>query len=117
MKIILLILSIMISTLSFSQMSLDVKAPDLYREPLTIQSLRDVWQSDADENRKVGIATMIAGVAITGFSIYEGNEAWKRPTPGGWVYDPFVNQSTRPFMMITGIGITGAGIGIIIANR
>jgi hypothetical protein len=117
MKTLLLALSILISSFGYSQMSSDIKAPDLHLEPLSIQSIKDVWQSEMDENRKVGIVTMIAGIAVTGFSIYEGNEAWKRPTPRGWVYDPFFSQSTRPFMLITGLGITGVGVGIIIANR
>jgi len=79
--------------------------------------LKDVWVDDAYENRRVGLTMVIGGLAVIGLDIYEGKEAWKRPTSNGWVYRPFIAQSTRPFMMATGIALTGTGIGILLYNR
>ena len=117
MRKIILILTLLFSLQSFGQMSADIKEPELYTEPFAIQSLRDVWASDADENRKTGIVMVIGGLTMIGLDIYEGKEAWKRPTSNGWVYRPYITQSTRPIMMITGIALTGTGIGIILANK
>ena len=117
MRKIILILTLLFSLQSFGQMSSDIKEPELYTEPSAIQSLRDVWASDADDNRKTGIVMVVGGLAMIGLDIYEGKEAWKRPTNNGWVYRPYITQSTRPIMMITGIALTGTGIGIILANK
>lgn len=113
----MLILTLLFSLQSYGQMSLDIKEPKLYVEPKSIQAVRNVWQSDADDNRKVGITMVIGGLTMIGLDIYEGNEAWKRPTSTGWVYRPFISQSTRPFMMMTGVTLTGTGVGIILLNK
>jgi hypothetical protein len=117
MRKVILILTLLLSLQSYGQMSLDIKEPKLYVEPQTIQSVKNVWKSDAYENRKTGITMVIGGLTMIGLDIYEGKEAWKRPTSNGWVYRPFISQSTRPFMMITGVGLTGTGIGIILLNK
>ena len=101
----------------FGQMSSDIKEPELYVEPLSIQSVKDVWVSDRDDNRKVGLTMVIGGLAVIGLDIYEGKESWKRPTSNGWVYKPFIRQSTRPIMMLTGVALTGTGLGIMLYNR
>jgi hypothetical protein len=101
----------------FGQMSSEVKTPELYVEPQSIQSVKDVWVSDKDDNRKVGLTMVIGGLAVVGLDLYEGKEAWKRPTSNGWVYRPFITQSTRPIMMLTGVALTGTGLGIMLYNR
>ena len=101
----------------FGQMSSGVKTPELYVEPQSIQSVKDVWVSDKDDNRKVGLTMVIGGLAVVGLDLYEGKEAWKRPTSNGWVYRPFINQSTRPIMMLTGVALTGTGLGIMLYNK
>ena len=95
----------------------NIEKPELYVEPTSIQTIRDVWASDAEVNKKTGITMVIGGLAVIGLDIYEGKEAWKRPTSNGWVYKPFIAQSTRPFMMATGVILTGTGIGILLYNR
>jgi hypothetical protein len=117
MKKLLACLGIFLTIGMFGQMSLEVKPPKLYVEPQSIQSVKDVWVSDRDDNRKVGLTMVIGGLAVIGLDIYEGKEAWKRPTSNGWVYRPFISQSTRPIMMLTGIGLTGTGLGIMLYNR
>jgi hypothetical protein len=117
MRKVILILTLLFSLQSFGQMSLDIKEPKLYVEPSSIQALRDVWQSDADDNRKTGIVMVIGGLTMIGLDIYEGKEAWKRPTSNGWTYRPFISQSTRPIMMVTGVALTGTGVGIILLNK
>ena len=117
MKKLLTCIGIFLSLNGFTQMSSDVKVPELYSEPSSIQALKDVWVDDAYENRRVGLTMVIGGLAVIGLDIYEGKEAWKRPTSNGWTYRPFIAQSTRPFMMATGIALTGTGIGILLYNR
>jgi hypothetical protein len=117
MKKLLTCIGIFLSLNGFTQMSKDIKQPELYVEPLSIQTVKDVWVSDRDDNRKVGLTMVIGGLAVIGLDIYEGKEAWKRPTSNGWVYKPFISQSTRPFMMLTGIALTGTGLGIMLYNR
>ena len=101
----------------FGQMSLEVKPPKLYVEPQSIQSVKDIWVDDAYDNRRTGAVMVIGGLAMIGLDIYEGKEAWKRPTSNGWVYRPFIRQSTRPIMMLTGVALTGTGLGIMLYNR
>jgi len=117
MRKVILILTLLFSLQSFGQMLKDIKEPELYVEPSSIQTVRDVWQSDADENRKVGITMVIGGLTMIGLDIYEGKEAWKTPNGNGWTYRPFISQSTRPFMMMTGVALTGTGVGIILLNK
>ena len=117
MKKILTCLGLLITLGGFGQMSKDVKPPELYVEPVSIQAVKDVWVNDSYENRRVGLTMVIGGLAVIGLDIYEGKEAWKRPTSNGWTYRPFIAQSTRPFMMATGIALTGTGIGILLYNR
>ena len=101
----------------FGQMSSDIKEPELYVEPQSVQSLKDVWVSEKDDNRKTGLVMVIGGLSMIGLDIYEGKEGWKRPTSNGWVYRPFINQSTRPIMMLTGVALTGTGLGIMLYNK
>jgi hypothetical protein len=117
MKKLLTCIGIFLSLNGFTQMSSDVKVPELYSEPSSIQAVKDVWVNDSYENRRVGLTMVIGGLAVIGLDIYEGKEAWKRPTSNGWTYRPFIAQSTRPFMMATGIALTGTGIGILLYNR
>jgi uncharacterized protein (DUF2126 family) len=117
MRKIILILTLLFSLQSFGQMSKDIKEPELYVEPQSIQSIKDVWVSEKDDNRKTGIVMVVGGLTMVGLDVYEGSESWKRPTKDGWIYRPFISQSTRPFMMLTGIGLTGTGIGILLYNR
>jgi uncharacterized protein (DUF2126 family) len=117
MKKILTFISIFLSLNGFTQVSSNIEKPELYVEPLSVQSLKDVWVDDAYENRRVGLTMIVSGLAVVGLGIYEGPEAWKRPTSSGWVYKPFISQSTRPFMMATGVALTGTGIGIILYNK
>ena len=56
----------------FGQMSSEVKTPELYVEPQSIQSVKDVWVSDKDDNRKVGLTMVIGGLAVVGLDLYEG---------------------------------------------
>ena len=117
MKKLLTYISIFLSLNGFTQMASNIEKPELYVEPASIQAVKDVWVSDKDDNRKVGLTMVIGGLAVIGLDIYEGKEAWKRPTSNGWTYRPFIAQSTRPFMMATGIALTGTGIGILLYNR
>jgi hypothetical protein len=117
MRKLLTCLGIFLTIGMFGQMSLDIKEPELYVEPTSIQTIKNAWASDAYDNRRTGTVMVIGGLAMIGLDIYEGKEAWKRPTSNGWVYRPFISQSTRPFMMFTGIGLTGAGLGIMLYNR
>ena len=117
MKKLLTCIGIFLSLNGFTQMASNIEKPELYVEPASIQAVKDVWVSDKDDNRKVGLTMVIGGLAVIGLDIYEGKEAWKRPTSNGWTYRPFIAQSTRPFMMVTGIALTGTGIGILLYNR
>ena len=117
MKKLLTSISIFLSLNGFTQMVSNIEKPELYVEPASIQAVKDVWVSDKDDNRKVGLTMVIGGLAVIGLDIYEGKEAWKRPTSNGWTYRPFIAQSTRPFMMATGVALTGTGIGILLYNR
>ena len=117
MKKLLTCISILLSLNGFTQMVSNIEKPELYVEPASIQAVKDVWVSDKDDNRKVGLTMVIGGLAVIGLDIYEGKEAWKRPTSNGWTYRPFIAQSTRPFMMATGIALTGTGLGILLYNR
>lgn len=118
MKKLLTFILLWFNLTTFAQMSTsEIKEPELYTEPQSVQVVKDVWQSDTYGNRRVGITMVIGGLVMIGLDIYEGKETWKRPTSNGWVYRPFITQSTRPFMMATGIALTGTGIGIILANK
>jgi uncharacterized protein (DUF2126 family) len=117
MKKILTFISIFLSLNGFTQVSSNIEKPELYVEPLSVQSLKDVWVDDAYENRRVGLTMIVSGLAVIGLDIYEGAESWKKPASSGWVYKPFISQSTRPFMMATGVALTGTGIGIILYNK
>jgi len=118
MKKLLTLVFLCISLHTFAQMlKQEIEEPALYVEPQSVQTLKDVWVSDAYENRRVGITMVVGGMVMIGLDIYEGKEAWKRPTSNGWTYRPFISQSTRPFMMVTGVALTGTGLGIILYNR
>jgi hypothetical protein len=117
MRKLLTCLGIFLTIGMFGQMSLDIKEPEFYVEPQSIQSLKDIWVDDAYDNRRTGAVMVIGGLAMIGLDIYEGKEAWKRPTSNGWVYRPFISQSTRPIMMLTGVALTGTGLGIMLYNR
>ena len=80
-------------------------------------AMRRNYVSDADEMRRAGIAAALAGVAIIGANIYEGQEAWKHAKKGGgWTYDPFMKQSTRPFMFTIGVTFTIGGTITALTN-
>jgi hypothetical protein len=119
MKKTILVLALLSSLLTNAQMSFDSKLEslDLYVEPSSIQSIKDIWVDDKYDNRRVGVTMVIGGLVMVGLDLYEGKEAWKRPTSNGWTYKPYIQQSTRPFMMATGIALTGTGIGIILYNQ
>ena len=117
MKKLLTLLLVFLTIGMFGQMSSEVKTPELYVEPQSIQLLKDIWVDDAYDNRRTGAVMVIGGLAMIGLDIYEGKEAWKRPTSNGWVYRPYISQSTRPIMMLTGVALTGTGLGIMLYNR
>ncbi len=95
MRNIILILTLLFSFQSFSQMLKDIKEPELYVEPLSIQSINQVWKSDVYHKSKVGITMVIGGVTMVGLDVYEEKEPWKTPTSNGWVYRPFVIVETK----------------------
>jgi hypothetical protein len=80
-------------------------------------AMRRNYVSDADVMRRSGWAAAIAGVAVIGANIYEGHEAWKHAKKGGgWVYDPYLKQSTRPIMLSIGVTLTIGGTLTALTN-
>ena len=73
----------------------DIKEPELYVEPLSIQSINQVWKTDVYHKSKVGITMVIGGVTMVGLDVYEEKEPWKTPTSNGWIYRPFVIVETK----------------------
>lgn len=73
-------------------------------------AMRRNYVSDSQTMRRAGWAAALAGVAIIGANIFEGHEAWKHAKKGGgWVYDPYLKQSTRPIMFSIGVTFTIGG--------
>jgi hypothetical protein len=104
-------LSILITNLVYSQVSSNISIDvSLYREPQSITSISKNWRVDTESNRELGAALLLAGFTTTALCIYEGNETWKRSSSTGWKYDPFISQSTRPFMMTIGVSSSLAGL-------
>ena len=80
-------------------------------------AMRGNYVSDADVMRQGGIAAVIAGTAIIIAHQFEGNEAWKYAKQGGgWYYDPYLKQSTRPFMIPIGVTFIIGGTATIMRN-
>lgn len=80
-------------------------------------AMRRNYVSDADEMRWAGIAATVAGIAIIAAHQYEGNEAWKHAhKTGGWYYDSYFKQGTRPFMIPIGVTFIIGGTATIIRN-
>jgi len=95
MRNIILILTLLLSFQSFGQMLKDIKEPELYVEPSSIQLVNQVWQSDVYHKSKVGITMVIGGVTMVGLDIYEEKEPCKTPTSNGWIYRPFMIVKTK----------------------
>ena len=81
-------------------------------------AIRSNYVSDADEMRWAGLTAVVAGAAIIVAHQFEGNEAWKYSKPGqsGWLYKPYLKQSTRPFMIPIGITFIIGGTATILRN-
>ncbi len=110
MKKILLILSLAFVNNVNSQIKSDINLNiQLYQEPLSISTIKNNWRVDNEANHQLGAALFLAGFTTTALCIYEGNETWKHASNSGWKYDPFISQSTRPFMMAVGIGSSLTG--------
>jgi len=95
MRKVILILTLLLSIQSFGQMLKDIKEPELYVEPPSIQSVNQVWQSDVSHKSKVGITMVIGGVTMIGLDMYEEKEPLKVPTNNGWIYRPFMIVGTK----------------------
>jgi len=95
MRKVILILTLLLSIQSFGQMLKDIKEPELYVEPPSIQSVNQVWQSDVSHKSKVGITMVIGGVTMIGMDTYKEKEMWKTPTNNGWIYRPFMIEGTK----------------------
>ena len=80
-------------------------------------AMRGNYVSGEDKMNWGGVAAMIAGTAIIIAHQFEGNEAWKHAKQGGgWYYDPYFKQSTRPFMIPIGVTFIIGGGATIIRN-
>lgn len=95
MRNIILILTLLFSIQSFGQMLKDIKEPELYVEPSSIQSVNQVWESDVYHKSKFGITMVIGGVTMIGMDTYKEKEMWKTPTNNGWIYRPFMIVGTK----------------------
>ncbi len=79
--------------------------------------MRGNYVSDADIMRWGGFAAVVAGTAIIIAHQFEGNEAWKHAKQGGgWYYDPYFKQGTRPFMIPIGVTFIIGGTATIMRN-
>jgi len=109
-RFIFTILIFLLSNKIYSQVSyISIEIP-LYSEPQSIIALKNNWRDDNEGKMELGSALLIAGFTTTALCIYEGNETWKYASRGVWKYDPFISQSTRPFMMTAGIGASLTGL-------
>lgn len=80
-------------------------------------AMRRNYVSPADDMRWSGFAAVVAGTAIIIAHQFEGNEAWKHAKKGGgWYYDPYFKQSTRPFMIPIGVTFIIGGTATIMRN-
>ena len=80
-------------------------------------AMRGNYVSGEDKMKWGGVAAMVAGTAIIIAHQFEGNEAWKHAKQGGgWYYDPYFKQSTRPFMIPIGVTFIIGGGATIIRN-
>jgi len=80
-------------------------------------AMRGNYVSDADVMRWGGFAAVVAGTAIIIAHQFEGNEAWKHAKQGGgWYYDPYFKQGTRPFMIPIGVTFIIGGTATIMRN-
>jgi hypothetical protein len=80
-------------------------------------AMRGNYVSDADVMRWGGFAAVVAGTAIIIAHQFEGNEAWKHASPGGgWYHDPYLKQSTRPFMIPIGVTFIIGGTATVMRN-
>jgi hypothetical protein len=80
-------------------------------------AMRGNYVSDADVMRWGGFAAVVAGTAIIIAHQFEGNEAWKYAKQGGgWYYDPYFKQGTRPFMIPIGVTFIIGGTATIMRN-
>jgi hypothetical protein len=110
MKMLLLILSTLFVNQISSQIHSDITLSiELHQEPQSILVVKNNWRTDTESNRELGAALLFAGFTTTALCIYEGNETWKKASNPGWKYDPFISQSTRPYMMAIGIGSSLTG--------
>jgi len=117
MRNIIFILCLFLTTSIFSQMSIDSKKiTNLYNEPQSIQVVKNKWKSDSYEDRKTYTAVLASGLVMTGLCLYEGNESWKKSNGTNWIYKPFIKQSTRPYMLSVGLGMSVTGIIGLIVN-
>jgi hypothetical protein len=111
MKKILLILSILFTNDINSQVSSNLSfSLELYKEPQSITVVKNNWRVNTEENRELGAVLLITGFTTTALCIYESNEAWKTASSNGWKYEPFISQSTRPYMMTFGISSSLTGL-------
>ena len=80
-------------------------------------AMRGNYVSDADIMRWGWFAAVVAGTAIIIAHQFEGNEAWKHAKQGGgWYYDPYFKQGTRPFMIPIGVTFIIGGTATIMRN-
>ena len=80
-------------------------------------AMRGNYVSGEDKMKWGGVAAMVAGTDIIIAHQFEGNEAWKHAKQGGgWYYDPYFKQSTRPFMIPIGVTFIIGGGATIIRN-
>ena len=80
-------------------------------------AMRRNYVSDAAQMRRSGAAAALAGLAVIGANIYEGREAWKHAKPGGgWTFDPYRKQGTRPIMFTVGVTLTIGGALTMLSN-
>jgi len=80
-------------------------------------AMRGNYVSGEDKMKWGGVVAMVAGTAIIIAHQFEGNEAWKHAKQGGgWYYDPYFKQSTRPFMIPIGVTFIIGGGATIIRN-
>lgn len=111
MKKLITLLSILVTNFVYSQVSSNISVDiPLYKEPQSISSISKNWRVDSEANRELGAALLLAGFTTTALCIYEGNETWKSSSSNGWKYEPFISQSTRPYMMTFGISSSLTGL-------
>lgn len=99
MRKVMFTMALLFSLQSFGQKVKEVKTPELYVEPQSIQVVNHFWKLDSKDNKKNGITMVIGGITMVGLDTYNVNYVKKRPTTYGWVYKPVILEITPKIIL------------------